>query len=136
MSPHLALRPPGYYGNDVYERGGQLDDIPKGATYLGCFRDAIKDRVLTLKMTTSDKMDYDVSKAPVPFPALIGLDDTSPSSVGFFCQMQRVKRDAMHPARAKLQRDGHPHTNPSSCLNPNRRIRLGSRDIDIYIYVS
>lgn len=47
---------------DVYEHEGEPDDVPKGAKYLGCFADDIADRALTLKSTSSSKMDYDVRK--------------------------------------------------------------------------
>ena len=57
--------PPGRNALDVYERGGQPDDVPKGAKYLGCFGDIYNDRALSLRMTTSDKMDYDVSTPSV-----------------------------------------------------------------------
>lgn len=45
---------------DVYEHEREPDDIPKGAKYVGCFRDDIPGRALTLKYTSSTKMDYDV----------------------------------------------------------------------------
>lgn len=49
---------------DVYEHGGEPDDVPKGAKFLGCFADDVVNRALTLRFTShSTKMDYDVRKA-------------------------------------------------------------------------
>lgn len=56
---------PGKYAVDVYEHEGEPDDVPKGASYLGCFADDPSNRALTLRSTSSSKMDYDVRKDPI-----------------------------------------------------------------------
>lgn len=50
----------GRWAMDMYERDGKPDDVPKGAKYVGCFADRVRDRALKFKYKKSSKMDYDV----------------------------------------------------------------------------
>ncbi|CAM9124123.1 unnamed protein product [Hapterophycus canaliculatus] len=51
----------GYWAVSLYEYGSALPfDIPEGSRYLGCYRDHRFERALSLKLTTSNDMTYEV----------------------------------------------------------------------------
>lgn len=44
----------------LYNYGGAPEGIPEGTKYLGCYRDVVSDRVLSLKKTVDDDMTIEV----------------------------------------------------------------------------